>query len=107
MEAATQIQPVSKRRDKQAKRPTTAASRLEAELWAVRLGHCSEWQLDKLPGHADGIPNKFRYHPLQFVDHKESANIEKQPKGGVAERTTERGARFYMDFGFMRASAED
>ena len=50
---------------------STARRVLESELWAARLGYCSEWQLTKIPLHADGTPSKFFPHPLRFIDHKE------------------------------------
>ena len=80
---------------------------LEAELWAARLGHCSEWQLLKIPQHADGTPSKFFPHPLRFVDHKEQARIRKQPVGSSSSPAPLPGQRFLMDFGFIRASTSD
>jgi hypothetical protein len=39
-----------------------------------------------------------------FIDWKEEAGIQKQAAQKSAERTTEIKRRFYMDYGFMRAS---
>lgn len=87
-------------------RPVTAAQQLESELWAARLGYCGEDQLHVLPLHSTGIP-KLHCHPLRFIDWKEEAHIHRQPAGGPAVRTDEAGARFFMDYGFMRASSGD
>ena len=86
---------------------TSSKRALEAELWAARLGFCSEWQLAKIPLHADGTPTKFYPHPLRFVTHKEMARVRKQPAGSDPDRAILPGQRFLMDFGFMRASASD
>ena len=59
---------------------------LESELWAARLGYCSEWQLAKIPLHADGTPSKFFPHPLRLIDHKEQARVRKQPAGSQSEQ---------------------
>jgi hypothetical protein len=87
--------------------PTSARRILESELWAARLGYCSEWQLTKIPLHADGTPSKFYPHPLHFIDHKEQARVRKQPAGSHLEQAPLPGQRFLMDFGFMRASTSD
>ena len=43
------------------------AQQLESELWAARLGFCGEeWQLDVIPGCAEGTPNQSDYHPSRF-----------------------------------------
>ena len=52
------------------KHPTTKSRQLEAEIWAARLGFCGEWQLDTITANADGLPPKFRPHPLRFIDTK-------------------------------------
>jgi hypothetical protein len=70
----------------------------------LRLGLSEEDQLTLLPGKATGIPSSFQFHPFWFLDWKEEARVQKQAAGKVFERTTEVGRRFYMDFGFMRAS---
>ncbi|KAL7538057.1 LOW QUALITY PROTEIN: hypothetical protein ACHAXR_008252 [Thalassiosira sp. AJA248-18] len=89
------------------KHPTNPARHLESELWAARLGHCGEWQLDVLPGCATGIPNQFDYHPFRFIDHREQARIRRQAKGRLPDKVRSIGQRFYMDFGFIRASTSD
>ena len=86
---------------------STARRVLKSELWAARLGYCSEWQLTKIPLHADGTPSKFFPHPLRFIDHKEQARVRKQPAGTHSEQAILPGQRFLMDFGFMRASTSD
>ena len=55
--------------------PTSQAKQLEAELWAARMGYCSEWQVEVLPGGVTGTPNQFDPHPFQFIDMKEEARI--------------------------------
>ena len=47
------------------------------------------------------------WHPFRFVDFKEQARIRKQPVGRNPVRVCSCGQRFYMDFGFIRASAAD
>ena len=76
----------------------------ESEVWMLRFGSPGEDQLDLLPGRVTGIPAGFHYHPFRFIDWKEEARIQKQAAQRSAERTTEIKRRFYMDFGFMRAS---
>ena len=76
----------------------------ESEVWMLRFGSPGEDQLDLLPGRVTGIPAGFRYHPFRFIDWKEEARIQKQAAQKSAERTTEIKRRYYMDFGFMRAS---
>ena len=79
----------------------------ESELWMLRLGSPGEDQLDLLHGRVTGIPPGFQYHPFCFIDWKEEARVQKQAAGKAMERTSEVGRRFYMDFGFMRASSSD
>ena len=88
-------------------RPVHPTRQLEAELWAARMGHCSETQLDVLPGGVTGTPDHFECHPFRFVDHKTAARMCKKAKGGKVARVDGCGKRFYMDFGFMRASTTD
>jgi len=87
--------------------PVTRDSLTESEVWMLRLGSPGEDQLDMLPGNVGGIPPSFHYHPFRFVDWKEEARIQKQAALRTAERTTETRRRFYMDFGFMRASTSN
>jgi hypothetical protein len=73
----------------------------------LRLGSPGEDQLDLLHGKVKGIPPGFQYHPFRFIDWKEEARVKRQAAGRAVERTSETGRRFYMDFGFMRASSSD
>ena len=73
----------------------------------LQLGSPGEDQLDLLPGNVTGIPPGFQYHPFCFIDWKEEAHIQKQAAQRSAKRTTEAKRRYYMDFGFMRASTSD
>ena len=92
------------RRSLATRKPVSKADLLESELWAARLGFCGESQLDALPGNVEGIPTQFQHHPFRFIDFKEQARIRKQAAGRKAQRLDGIGDRFYMDFGFMRAS---
>ena len=87
--------------------PVTLKKQVESEMWAARLGFCSEWQLDVIPSCATGLPNQFEYHPFRFIDHKEQALIRKKAAGRVAKKAKNIGQRFFADFGFLRASTMD
>jgi hypothetical protein len=92
--------------------PTSSPRRqqLEADLWQARLGHCGEWQLKVIPHAVDGTPTEFTPHPFSSYDHYDNrARIRKIPatKGKHPSRATSRQQRFYMDFGFLRASNFD
>jgi hypothetical protein len=50
---------------------------------------------------------QFPIHLFQFLDWKEEAWVQKQVAAKLAERTLDIRRRFYMDFGFMRASSLD
>ena len=89
------------------RRPTTKRQQVEAELWAARLGFCGEWQLDAITKAADGLPDVLAPHPFRFQNIKEQANVRRQPASHSSERLTRPGQRFFMDFGFMRASTDD
>ena len=87
--------------------PTSKSKQVESETWLLRLGSPGVHQLDVLPGNVTGIPSVFKYHPFRFIDFKEQARTRKQAAQRSALRTTERKQRFYMDYGFMRASTSD
>jgi hypothetical protein len=87
--------------------PTSKSKQVESEVWLLRLGSPGVHQLDTLPGNVTGIPSVFEYHPFRFIDFKEQARIRNQAAQRSAVWTNERRKRFYMDFGFMRASAAD
>jgi len=80
---------------------------LESEIWAARLGHCGANQLNALATRADDLHNGFEFHPFQHIDLKEQARIRKRAARRVATKVDETGVRFYMDFGFIRASSVD
>ncbi len=84
--------------------PVTRDCMTELEVWMLCLGSPGEQQLDMLPGNVTGIPPGFQYLPFWCIDWKEEAQIQKQAALRLAERTTECKWRYYMDFGFMRAS---
>ena len=87
--------------------PASKAKQVESEVWLLRLGSPGIRQLDMLPGRVTGIPLDFKYHPFHYIDHKEHASIKKRPAQRSAVRTSDCKRRFYMDFGFMRASTSD
>jgi hypothetical protein len=82
---------------------------IEADLWQARLGHCSEWQLKVLPMSADGLPSRFHPHPFASYDHYNHARIRKRPatRGKHPSRAVRKRQRWFMDFGFLRASTSD
>jgi hypothetical protein len=87
--------------------PTNLARQLESELSAACLGHCGKDQLHSLANRADGLPNSFEFHPFCHIDWKEQARIHKRAARCIAQKVNNVGARFYMDFGFIRASSID
>jgi hypothetical protein len=87
--------------------PTTKAKQLESELWLLCLGSPGVSQLDHLPSNAIGLPAEFDHHPFRFIDFKEQAKIRQQAAHRSAIRTAEQRGWYYMDFGFMQASAGD
>jgi len=44
---------------------------------------------------------------MRFIDIKEEAGIQRQPKGQTPEKSETLAGRFFMDFGFLRASSCD
>ncbi len=84
--------------------PVNQNSFPESELWMQLLGTPGEDQLSLLPTCVMGIPSNLQHHPFHFIDWREEAGIQKQAAQCSAERTTEARRRYYMDFGFMRAS---
>ena len=87
--------------------PVTQDSMTDSEVWMLRLGSPGEQQLDLLPGNSTGIPHGFHYHSSWFIDWKDEARIQKQAAQRSAEHTSDCKHRFYMDFGFMRASTSN
>ncbi len=73
----------------------------------LRFGTPGEHQLNVLPRHVLDTPPVFEYHPFRSINFEEQVYICKQPAGKTAERVASRGTEFFMDFGFMRASASD
>jgi hypothetical protein len=82
---------------------------LEADLCQARLGHCGEWQLKVIPHAVEGTPAHFTPHPFSSYNHYNKAQTRKIPatKGKHPSRATHKQQRFYMDFGFLRASNID
>jgi hypothetical protein len=79
-------------------KPADPVEILLSELWATRLGHCEEWQLEALPAHANGLPPKFNLHPLHFVDHKIQARLHKQPANKTASKSGRPSQQYFCDF---------
>jgi hypothetical protein len=77
------------------------------EVWELRFGCPVEHQLNLLPQHVEGTPSVFEYHPFRHIDFKEQAYIRKQPSQKLAARMPARGYKFFMDFGFLRASTDN
>ena len=96
-----------KTRSRLCRQPIQPVQQLESELWAAHLSFCSKWQLDAIPGSAEGIPNQFDYHPFRFLDHREQARIRKQAAAQSAQKVTNAGECFSIDFGFLLASSDD
>jgi hypothetical protein len=86
--------------------PTTRSWQVESEVWALRFGSPGEHQLDVLPQHVISTPSSFEYHPFYHIDFKEQAYSCKQAAGQSAKQIQLRGSAFFMDFGFMQASAD-
>jgi hypothetical protein len=87
--------------------PVSRSKALESETWYLHLGGCNEDQLDQLPANAIGLPANFEWHPFRFIDFKEQARIRRLPAGRDPNKVSERGQRFYMDYGFVRASNDE
>lgn len=87
--------------------PTNKSKILQSETWNLRLGCCNETAMESICQHAIGIPSKFEWHPFRFVDFKEHAKMGKQPVGKDPDKVSQRGQRFYFDFGFIRSSNDD
>ena len=87
--------------------PTSEAKQLESVLWNSRLGFPSEFQMEVITTHADGLPAQFAPHPFEKYDLKMRATIQKQPAGRFSIPVELPGQRYYMDFSFMRASTAE
>ena len=88
-------------------RPVSTADQIASELWAARLGYCGTEQLSLIPSHTVGTPSTFKCHPFRFLDVKEDARIQRQPRGQSDVSVLRNGEQFHMDFGFVRASSID
>ncbi len=87
--------------------PISRARQVESEVWALCFGSPGETQLDVLPQHVLGTPPVFEYHPFRSIDFKEQVYIRKQAAQRTAERVPNCGIELFMDFGFIRSSADD
>jgi hypothetical protein len=103
----TPQQPTMLSRSRVTVRPTTLARQLESKLWASHLGHCGEDQLTSLATRADGLPNSFEFYPFRYINWKEQAQVCKRAARRKAQKVNDAGARFHIDFGFIRATSVD
>jgi hypothetical protein len=87
--------------------PTSKARRVKSEVWMLCLGSPGEHQLNVLPTNVINMPSIFEYHSFQSIDFKEQAYICKQATQQTAECIPTCGAKFFIDFVFMRSSTED
>jgi hypothetical protein len=71
------------------------------------FGSPGKQQLGILPQHVPSTLSSLDYHPFQYIDFKEQAYIRKQAAQHTADRIPDRGAKFFMDFGLIRALADD
>jgi hypothetical protein len=87
-------------------KPVPKDCQLESKVWSLCLGCPGVDQLDILPGNVSGLPSVLEYHPFRFVDFHAQARIRQQaPQSAV--HVEQRCREFRMDFGFMRALAND
>jgi hypothetical protein len=96
--------PMSIPTPKSSTRPQVLKSKqAEADLWQACLGHCSNWQLKVIP------MSKFTPHLFASYDVYNQARIQKQLAtcGKHPSCAATAVQRWYMDFGFLRASQFD
>ena len=88
---------------------TPKFKQVEADLWQARLGHCSDWQMKVIPMSTTGTPDKFTPHPFASYDVYNQARIRKRQatRGKHPSRAITASQRWFMDFGFLRASNFD
>ncbi|EJK59937.1 hypothetical protein THAOC_19786 [Thalassiosira oceanica] len=99
--------PSTPKRSPAQRTPVTLAQQTDSETWAARMGFCGEHQLEVLPQHVEGTPNEFHLHPFRHIDIRERAAIRRQAARRSATKAQDTGQRWFMDFGFMRASTSD
>jgi hypothetical protein len=80
---------------------------VESEVWALHFALLGEHQLDVLSQHVISTPSFFKYHPFCHINFKEQAYICKQAARQFTKQIQLCGTAFFMDFGFMRASANN
>jgi hypothetical protein len=73
----------------------------------LQLGSPGEHQLNVLPRHVMGTTSQLHYHPFRFIGFKKQAYICKRPANRSADCLPDCGSNFFVDFGFMRVSAND
>ena len=76
----------------------------EYELWHQRLCHPGQTVMDSVHISAEGVPNlKSKRHAFFHCDTCAHAKIHKSNRNkSITTKTTSRGERFHMDFGFVR-----
>jgi hypothetical protein len=87
--------------------PVGKDPQLESEVWSLHLGCPGEHHLDVLPGNVLGLPSVLEYHPFCFIDFHAQARVCQQAAQRTAVHVNKRCKEFHIDFGVMRASAND
>ena len=100
------IQAIQKTTAQQTTVPTvrTMTAEAEYELWHQRLGHPGTNIMDHIHNTAEGIPNlSKKRHQFYHCDTCAHSKIHKSNRNkSITTKTTSRGQRFHMDFGFVR-----
>jgi len=89
-------------------KPTSKQEQLVSEVWSARFGFPSEDVCVTTTKHVTGVPS-LCFHPFHRLEFKDQAGIKRQPATRTehTEHVSVPRKCFNMDFGFMRASAED
>jgi hypothetical protein len=81
-----------------------------SDLWHQRLSHPGPTQLSVLANHSTGIPSQLTagLHPVHYCQACNDGKIRHAPMGPNSDTDPLiPGTRFYLDFGFIRASSSD
>ena len=82
----------------------TMTAEAEYELWHQRLCHPGQTVMDSIHNTSEGVPNlTSKRHAFYHCDTCAHAKIHKSNRNkSISTKTTSRGERFHMDFGFVR-----
>ena len=82
----------------------TMTAEAEYELWHQRLCHPGQKIMESISHSAKNVPNlKHKRHEFYHCDTCSHAKIHKKPRNkSISTKTTSRGERFHMDYGFVR-----